>query len=226
MFRRLENGTYAVTGRTGDTWDIAEAPGWRSKSKFWDPFAVQASNMAGSLAFAVNVVNNAAGRIVYDIPAALDESLKSTLGVDFNELSVIAQSATPGNPFDEVPFYLLARASEISGFAKSRLFREKLLLVAERMQHIEDNHGWTKLSLPKSLFFPGVDIPKLVAMAEGLPKIPQKGGKFARIATAKELIGLDRANGMPTKIYTVISDACDMVVTVHPGLPDPRYALP
>jgi hypothetical protein len=226
LFRRLENGGLALTGRTGDDWDIVQAPNWRARSKLLDPLAIQAGNVVGSLAFALNVAHNAGGRIICDIPALLDEQLKKSTGVDFNELALISRSATPGNPYDDIPFYLLARASEISRWGKGKFFREKLLLTAERLNHIEKNHGWVPLDLPKSLFFPGTDIQQLIRQAEGLPKIPQKGGKFAQIARAKEFIGLDRQTGMPTKIYTVISDARGKVITEHPGLPDPHYALP
>lgn len=226
MFKKLENGRHALTGRTGDAWDVIQAPEWRFESKFWDPFAIQASDVAGSLAFAVNLMNNAAGRIVCDIPALVDRSLQDSLGVNFDELSLISRSATPGNPLDDIPFYLLARASEISRFGKSAPFREKLLVVAERMQHIEANHGWRNLSLPKSLFFPHVDKRELIRLAEGRPKIPQKGRKFAQIAAAKDFVGLDCTTGLPTKVYSVISEASGKVITAHPGLPDPKFAPP
>jgi len=226
MFRRLENGRYALTGRSGDSWDVTQAPEWRSQSKFADPFVVQASNVAGSIAFAVNVVHNAAGRVLCDIPALVDGQLKNSIGVDFDELSNIARSVTPGNPLDDLPLYLLARVSEISRFGKSPRFAQKLVLAAERMQHIEKGHGWKNLRLPKSLFFPEVDIQKLIRQVEGLPKIPQQGQRFAQIGIDQEWIGLDCVSGKPTKIYTVISDEAGNVITSHPGLPDPKFASP
>lgn len=233
MFKKLENGRYAVTGKTGDQWDAFSAPQWRASSMILDPLAVEASNIAGSLAFAGNVANNSLGRLFHDIPALLteapaylDEKMAATIGVNADELSLIAASQTPTIPIDDIIAYSWMSAVRFSKSAKLRLLGPELRIPAKARIHIRQRHDWVALSLPRSLFFPGIDVDDLVNKARRLPKQLQNNGNFIRIAEADHYVGLDKMTGFPTKIYTVVTDALENTVTTHPGLPDPKFALP
>jgi hypothetical protein len=47
----------------------------------------------------------------------------------------------------------------------------------------------------------------------------QRGGNFERVVDAGRTIGVDRASGQPTSIYTIITNAADELVTMFPGRP-------
>jgi hypothetical protein len=71
----------------------------------------------------------------------------------------------------------------------------------------------------KSLFGAGETVPGLVRAAEGVAPVLQRGGNFQRIVDAGRVIGVDRATGLPTSTYTVITDAAGNLVTMFPGIP-------
>jgi hypothetical protein len=71
----------------------------------------------------------------------------------------------------------------------------------------------------KSIFHGGEDVVSLVKAAEGVVAKQQTGGNFQRIVDAGRSIGIDRATGQPTSIYTVITDKAGHLVTTFPGLP-------
>ena len=43
---------------------------------------------------------------------------------------------------------------------------------------------------------------------------------FSELLTPGRIIGIDRATGLPTSIYTIITDAAGNVITMFPGRPD------
>lgn len=47
----------------------------------------------------------------------------------------------------------------------------------------------------------------------------QVGHNFERAVNAGRNIGLDRATGQPTSVYTVITNPADELVTMFPGRP-------
>jgi hypothetical protein len=71
----------------------------------------------------------------------------------------------------------------------------------------------------KSVFNAGEDVGTLVRNASGVPRVAQAGGNFERIVDAGRTIGVDRATGEPTSVYTVITNAADELVTAFPGRP-------
>jgi hypothetical protein len=90
------------------------------------------------------------------------------------------------------------------------------------LQHVLDRHvPGGPLSAGKSLFGAGEDLSALICKAEGLAPVPQAGGNFARIVNAGRIIGIDRATGQPTSIYTVITNAAGDLITAFPGVPVP-----
>jgi len=71
----------------------------------------------------------------------------------------------------------------------------------------------------KSLFNAGEAVPGLVRAAEGVTPVLQRGGNFQRVVDAGRAVGIDRATGSATNIYTVITDAAGNLVTTFPGVP-------
>jgi hypothetical protein len=75
------------------------------------------------------------------------------------------------------------------------------------------------LNAGKSVFHAGEDVAGLVRAANGVQRVGQAGGNFERIIDAGRTIGIDRATGRPTSIYTVITSAADDLITAFPGRP-------
>ena len=73
----------------------------------------------------------------------------------------------------------------------------------------------------KSIFHAGEDLTALVRGAEGTAAVKQAGGNFERVVTAGREIGVDRATGSGTNVYTVITNTRNQLVTLFPGIPKP-----
>src|SRR3546814_15059649 len=73
--------------------------------------------------------------------------------------------------------------------------------------------------LGKSVFNAGEDVATLVQNAGGAPRVQQAGGHFERAVDAGRMIGIDRATGQPTPVYTVITNAANDLITGFPGRP-------
>ena len=72
----------------------------------------------------------------------------------------------------------------------------------------------------KSLFFGGAsDVQALIKAAEGVAPTLQSGGNLQRVANAGRAIGIDRATGAATSVYTVITNQAGNLVTAFPGSP-------
>ncbi len=92
--------------------------------------------------------------------------------------------------------------------------------IAEKgLAHALANHGSGIFTGAKSVFNVGEDVAGLVRGASGVERVAQRGGNFERVVDAGRTIGIDRATGQPTSIYTVITNAADDLVTTFPGLP-------
>ncbi len=71
----------------------------------------------------------------------------------------------------------------------------------------------------KSLFSAGETVSGLVRFAQNITPVLQQGGNFQRIVDAGRTIGIDRATGLPTSTYTVITGASGNLITMFPGVP-------
>jgi hypothetical protein len=70
----------------------------------------------------------------------------------------------------------------------------------------------------KSAFNLGEDVVRLVKAAEATSPVKQLFGKnIERVVDAGRPIGMDRATGQLTNIYTVITDSAGELVTAFPG---------
>ncbi|MBI4510547.1 MAG: hypothetical protein HY698_13015 [Deltaproteobacteria bacterium] len=67
----------------------------------------------------------------------------------------------------------------------------------------------------KSLFSAGETVPGLVRGAEGVAPVLQRGGNFQRVVEAGRAIGVNRATGLPTTTYIVITDAAGNLIEVR-----------
>ena len=75
------------------------------------------------------------------------------------------------------------------------------------------------LSAGKSLFSAGEDVKSLIQAAGSAKETVQAGGNVERVVDAGRAIGTDRSTGLPTSVYTVITDTSGNLVTAFPGKP-------
>jgi RHS repeat-associated protein len=97
----------------------------------------------------------------------------------------------------------------------------KIEITEAGLQHVLDRHiiGGA-LSTGKSLFDDNVTVTRLIAdAADAVPPIAQVNGNHAYIVDAGRTIGVDRATGAATRIYTVIARPNGELVTAFPGVP-------
>jgi YD repeat-containing protein len=96
-----------------------------------------------------------------------------------------------------------------------------ITITGKRLAHVIERHteGGLK-SAGKSIFAAGEDLVGLVTNAEGVQAVKQAVGRnFERILDAGRSIGIDRATGQPTSVYTVITNIRNELVTMFPGTP-------
>ena len=75
------------------------------------------------------------------------------------------------------------------------------------------------MSAGKSLFNTGEDVKGLIQAAGSATTRTQAGGNVERIVDAGRSIGVDKATGQQTSVYTVITDRSNNLVTAFPGRP-------
>ncbi|MDL1871942.1 hypothetical protein FBR05_07025 [Deltaproteobacteria bacterium PRO3] len=219
--RALEHRrNYDFSGLTGGAWDVVHATNFQSDNAAADALLRQINHSVAGAAAVLNVVNNAAGFVLVDAPRALEDGLVAVGGPSFEELAVAARSATPGMPLDDLAGYGLARIAQLSRRVRLRIKPSDLRLGPEAFKHIQKRHldGWPA-RLPKSLFFPNVDLEKLLKQAAKVPRSAQRGGNYERIVEGARYVGIDRRSLEPTAVYSVITTPQDRLVTMFPGKP-------
>jgi RHS repeat-associated protein len=102
------------------------------------------------------------------------------------------------------------------------LARGAITITARGLNHMRARHvaGGARTA-GKSLFFDGPqqEVQALIQAAGRVAPTAQQGGNFQRIVDAGRPIGIDRATGQPTSVYTVITNAAGELVTAFPGTP-------
>lgn len=108
-----------ISGKTGGKWDIPglQASDLRSNHEILKQICRGLNNSVGLAALTVNSVNNAAGTLFFDLPAQAESLLISHGGPSYQELTVSAQTATPGMPLDDAVMWGL---SKVASFSKSK----------------------------------------------------------------------------------------------------------
>lgn len=69
-----------------------------------------------------------------------------------------------------------------------------------------------------SLFLDGEDIAALIQAAEAVAFTGMPRNRRQRVVDAGRSIGIDVRSGQATSLYTVITDAQDVMMTAFPGL--------
>ncbi|MGE3527194.1 MAG: RHS repeat-associated core domain-containing protein [Gemmatimonadales bacterium] len=88
------------------------------------------------------------------------------------------------------------------------------------LAHIAEGHMvGGALTKGKSVFNAGEDIIGLVRGAENAAATAQAGGNLQRIMDAGRIIGIDRATGAGTSVYSVITSPGGRLITMFPGTP-------
>lgn len=97
----------------------------------------------------------------------------------------------------------------------------KINITEDGLTHVFDRHlADGSLSAGKSLFNENVTVTRLIADAgDVVAPITQRNGNLAYVVDAGRNIGVDRATGLPTRIYTVITRPGGNLVTAFPGRP-------
>ncbi len=103
--------------RTGEVgkWDIAKATNFQTdpqKHPYLNAALRGVNNTAGLVASVENVVTNAAGALLFDAPAAIEDLSVKHGGPSFQEMAVSMQAATPGIPDEALP-YAFSKLSRI-----------------------------------------------------------------------------------------------------------------
>ena len=112
------------------------------------------------------------------------------------------------------------RGQRFLDWCTSRFAQESITISEERLSHVLERHiqGGAG-AIGTSIFSHGENIPALIREAAKVVPVQQAGGNFQRIVDAGRAIGIDRATGQPTSIYTVITNAANELITAFPGTP-------
>lgn len=98
---------------------------------------------------------------------------------------------------------------------------ESAITITERgLLHVVERHTVAGASTAgRSVFLESENVVNLIGQAARNPAVQQAGGNFARVVDAGRVIGIDRATGTATSVYTVITDSAGNLVTAFPGIP-------
>lgn len=89
------------------------------------------------------------------------------------------------------------------------------------LRHVIERHGAGSLATGTSKFAEGEDIVSLIHSAASTERSAARyPGTYQRIVTAGREIGTD-LEGAATRVYTVITDELNKLITTHPGVPKP-----
>jgi RHS repeat-associated protein len=89
-----------------------------------------------------------------------------------------------------------------------------------RLAHVAAGHlaGGAE-SAGNSIFNTGEDLVQLMGLADTVPQVLQGAGRYVRLVSAGRNIGIDRATGAQTSVFTVITNREGALFTMFPGLP-------
>ena len=177
--------------------------------------AVTTSQLGGSVTTTARV-----GVFAYDAPApARLDARESVLFLDGRgSLGAVRQwSASPpveprGTCTTPSPGVVATEA----GYTASKINITEEGLNKVFQTHLADG----SFSAGKSLFNDNVTITRLIADADSVTPLVQSGsGNLQYIVDAGRVIGIDRATGQATSIYTVVTKSGGDLVTAFPGTP-------
>jgi len=185
--------------------------------------------------------NPQTGRYITPDPIGLEGGINLFVYVEANPVNLVDPDGT--NPILAKISELAARygpaiqswlgrasitAQRYAQQAWARLIGSKVLTCPERaikitqrgLDHILARHApGGAQTAGRSIFSAHENIEALIRAAEGTAPTLQPGGNMQRVIDAGRTIGVDRLTGLPTSIYTVITNAAGELVTAFPGLP-------
>jgi RHS repeat-associated protein len=87
------------------------------------------------------------------------------------------------------------------------------------LKHVMEKHFPGATVEGGSIFGQGEKMADLLQNIESVAPVVLPNGDLRRIVDAGRIVGRDVTTGQPTSIYTVVTDAADNLVTMHPGRP-------
>jgi RHS repeat-associated protein len=112
-----------------------------------------------------------------------------------------------------LPFFIRG-----GGKGGAKLLNPSITITAKRWKHIIGGHTGV-YNGEKSVFDASVDIRQLIQDATQMPMTRQANGNYIRTVDAGRNIGIDRATGLPTSIYNVVTRPDGRIWTAFPGTP-------
>jgi hypothetical protein len=103
----------------------------------------------------------------------------------------------------------------------TKLLNPVINMSEKGLAHTLDRHTVNGIAkwANKSKFLNASEVKSLIQQATQMPMIKQAHGNFSRTVNAGINIGIDRATGNPTSIYTVITNRQGSLITAFPGRP-------
>ena len=99
-------------------------------------------------------------------------------------------------------------------------FKTTINISPNALRHVIDRHTVDGMnSAGKSVFLNGGNLTQLIKDSGRCSPVQETNGNLQRIVDAGHNIGIDRATGNPTSMYTVITDQSNVLITAFPGLP-------
>jgi hypothetical protein len=99
-----------------------------------------------------------------------------------------------------------------------------ITLAARGVAHVERFHTANGAATAgKSVFNAGEDVLGLILAAGTREGAEQAGGNVVRTMNAGRIIGIDRATGRATSIYSVVTSRRNVLITAFPGMPGGIY---
>jgi hypothetical protein len=133
------------------------------------------------------------------------------------EIADSSSSSVAGNVWTAVGLALVADAAITIGLGS--IAETKINISEGALDHVLEAHTG---NVPNKSTFtvPADEVKGLIEKASSVVPTPQSIGKnLQRIVDAGRTIGIVRGTGLPTSIYTVITDIYDNLVTAFPGTP-------
>ncbi len=153
---------FDVSGNVG-AWDIPRlhATNFQSTNPVLNTAYRVLNDGIGSTSQIINLVNNVAGNLFFDTPAALENEIVKRGGPSFNEMAIAAQ-ATPGFALDDALAYAGAKLSQLSKGVRAYEKIRKLLPkdeISNIANKIGNGHAFEKHVIIKKEF-PAITQPK------------------------------------------------------------------
>jgi hypothetical protein len=103
-------------------------------------------------------------------------------------------------------------------FDVGRIEGEGVKLTAKGVVHVLEQHfPLGEKSVGKSVFHAAESVVDLARGADNVTPVLQPNGNLRRVVNAGREIGIDRATGQGTGVYTVITNKLHELVTMFPG---------